>query len=116
MPATSWSVVRSRSQDFEDGFDLDRAVRGKCCHADGAPRGLASVIAEDLDHQLAEAIDDLRLLREVGRAVDHAENLYESDDTIEGAELVADGAEYAQPDLSRGIATLFERKLLADAT
>jgi len=53
------------------------------------PANLASVLAENLDQQLAEAVDDLRLLAEVGRAVDHADHFHELDDLVEAAEGVA---------------------------
>ena len=49
---------------------------------------LAGLFAEDLDHQIAEAVDDLRVLLEIGRGVDHAEGLDDADDLVEAADLL----------------------------
>ena len=66
------------------------SISTACCpaatHADGAAHADAGVLAEHLRHQFREAVDDLRLILEVRRAVDHAERLDQPLDLVERAE------------------------------
>src|SRR6266542_3281899 len=72
---TSEKGAESRPH-LENRLDLDRDAARQRRHADGAARPLAGLVAKHLDHQIAEAVDDLRMLREVRRGVYHAERFH----------------------------------------
>src|SRR5437899_2048688 len=56
-----------RSEDLEDCFDLDGNVSGKRAHADGAAGANAVLGSEQLCEEFAAAVDDFRMIEEVGR-------------------------------------------------
>ena len=81
---------------------------------DGAAGADAGVLAEDVRHQFGKAVDDLRLILIVGRAVDHAQRLDQAFHFIERTERVAHGAEDVQADESSGFFALLGRQIGAD--
>src|SRR5439155_667188 len=72
--------------DLDDALDLHRDGVGQRSHAHGGARVLA-LVAEHLDEQVRAAVDDLRLVAELGRAVHHAEQLHHAAHAVEAAEL-----------------------------
>ena len=86
---------------LEDGLDLDGDPAGQGGDPECAPCRLAG-FSEDLDHQVGEAVDDLGVIDEVGRAVDQPEDLDQPDDLVERAELRPDGRQDRQPGLFGG--------------
>ncbi len=62
------------SGDFEDAVDLDEASQRQHAAADGEA-GMFAGIAEGGDHQVRRAVDDGRLLREIGGRGDEAAEL-----------------------------------------
>ena len=79
-------TLRPFRKNLEDRFDFDRHVERERPHADGTARGGARLSAEDFNHQLAEAIHDLRLLSEVRRAVHHAGHFNQTRNSIQSSE------------------------------
>ena len=73
---------------FQDAFDLDGDVAGERAHADGAAGG-PPPFTENVDHQFAESVDDLRVPLKVGDTVHHAEHFQHAPDAVEAAELRA---------------------------
>ncbi len=68
----------------DDRFDLDGDVARQRPHADGRARMAAVFLAEDVDEEIRAAVDDERVLFEIGRGVDHAEQL---DDALHAREV-----------------------------
>src|SRR5260370_25036580 len=57
------------SAELEGCFDFDRHAAGEGAGPDRGP-GMAAGIAKHLDHQIGGAVDDLRPVGEIGRAID----------------------------------------------
>src|SRR4051794_3387329 len=64
-------ITRFTSADFEGCLDLYRDAAGQRAVADSGP-GVPAGIAEHFDHQVGSAVDHLRHVGEVGRAIDEA--------------------------------------------
>src|SRR5215213_1700710 len=73
-------------------------------------------VTEDFDEEIRATIDDLWLLLEVGRAVDHAEHFHDPGNAIQIAEGCFGRRQDLQPDFSRGFVTLFDRHRTAELT
>lgn len=98
--------------NLNDHRDLDRAVEGQRSGPDGHT-SMASGVAEDLDEQIGAAIDDGRLLSEIGGTVDESLDAHDARDAIKGAEFLAQSREQSQTRLPRGFLGL--RNTYADA-
>src|SRR2546425_2740421 len=99
---------------LEDHLDLDRNVHRQPAHAHRRARVLADGFAEDLDHQIGEAVDHLGLVAETVRGVHHAQRLDDPTDLVEAAEVRPDRREEREPDLARDLIALLHREVLAD--
>src|SRR3954454_13368957 len=64
-------ITRFTSADFEGCLDLYRDAAGQRAVAHISP-GVPDGIAEHLDHQVGSAVDHLRHVGEVGRAIDES--------------------------------------------
>src|SRR5439155_22349477 len=73
------------------------------------------VLAENLSHQLPEAVDDLGMITQLRRGVDHAERLDQPLHLVERAERVPHGAENGQTDSSGSVLSLLGGQVGADA-
>src|ERR1700719_1159462 len=69
VTASPPSIGPVRSAYFEDGVDLDRNAAGQGIHPNRGAR-MAPGVAEELNHQVGRTVGDLRLLGEVGGAID----------------------------------------------
>ncbi len=102
------------SGQLEDRLDLDRNAEGKPGDADGGT-GMTSLVAQNLDYQLRRAVDDLRLVAEIGRAVDEAGQLDQPGDAVQvagrglGLGKKVDGAQAGD------LLTVFHREIFAAA-
>src|SRR5687768_5493487 len=101
------------SLHLEDHLDLHRDVTGEPRHSDRRARVPADGLAEHFDHQVREAVDDLRLIAEAVGGVHHAEHLYHALDLVEAPELAARRREQAQTDFARRFVALLDREVLA---
>src|SRR5213593_2390684 len=101
---------------LEDHLDLDRNVHRQPAHAHRRARVLADGLAEDLDHQVGEAVDDLGLIAEPLGRIDHAEDLDDAADLVEAAEIRAHGGQQGEAHLACDLITLLDREILADLT
>ena len=84
-------------------------------HADGASRADPVIRSPDLRKELRAAVDDLRVIAELGRRVHHAEQLHDADDPIEAAQLRAQRREDRQAGLPGGRAARGDIEIGADA-
>lgn len=100
---------------LKNHLNLDGDVAGEGAHTDGAAGG-STVLAPDFHHQIAETVDNLGVILEIGRAVDHSQNLDDADDPIQAAELFLERRENRQTDLSSGRDPLFFGQIVADST
>ena len=99
---------------LKNHLDLDGDVAGEGAHAHGAAGGSA-VLAPDFDHQIAETVDDLGVILEIGGAIDHSQNFDDADDPIQAAELFLERRENRQTDLSSGGDPLLFGQIVADS-
>ena len=69
------------------------------------PTAVADAVigAEDLRHQVAEAVDDRRVLLEIGGGVDHAQGFHQPRDAVERAEVSVKRRENGEPRLPGGV-------------
>ena len=74
---------RRASGDFEDAVDLDEASQRQHTAANGEA-GMFAGITEGGDHQVRRAVDDGRLLREIGGRGDEAAELASIDTACPG--------------------------------
>ena len=74
-----------RSFDGDDDFDLDRDAGWQRANADRRA-GVPTRVAKDLDEKIRATIDDLRVVLEIGRGVDHPEHI---DDPLDSIEITA---------------------------
>src|SRR6516165_1188807 len=91
----------ARLSDRDNDLDLDRYSTRQRAHTyrrAGVPAGLA----EYLDKEVGAAIDDLRVILEIGCGIDHSEHL---DDVLTAAEIAAerilDRRDQDEPDAAR---------------
>lgn len=70
---------------FDDRFDFGGDVFGKGAHSHSASRSNAIVLAKHIRKQLAKPINHLGLLREIGRAIHHAQGFDHAVYTLEVA-------------------------------
>src|SRR5207244_2739882 len=98
--------------NLDDHLDLDRDAQRQRAHAYRGAR-VAPCIAERRDQQVRRAVDDLRLIGEVGRAVDHAEQLDHAFDLVQVADLLLENAETVQHHQLRRLAPGFHVEVLA---
>ena len=75
---------------------------------------VAAPLAEDLDHQLAEAVDDLWMPLKVRRGVDHPQHFQNPIDAIETAELGLQRRQDRQPHLPGRVPPLLFSQVIAD--
>src|SRR3982751_2562112 len=76
----------------DDRIDLDRHAERKDRHADRGPR-MATLLPEHFDHQVADAVRDLRLIGEIdGRADENAQ----LDDALHAVERAEHGIHLRQ--------------------
>ena len=75
---------------------------------------MPSVLAEDLDHEIREAVDDLGLLAEALGGVDHAEDLDHPLDLVEAAEQGTRRAEEIDSHLARGLVAILHGQVPPD--
>src|SRR5918992_1424838 len=97
----------------DDQLDLHRLVHGKVGRADGGA-GMPATLAEDLRHQVREAVDDGGLVVEVVGAVDERQCLDDALDAVEVAQVVADAAQQLHAGGTGGVVRLFQGDLRAD--
>ena len=74
-----------RLSDGDDDLDLYWYAAGQRTHADGRTR-VPAALAKHLDKEVGAAIDDFRMIFEIGNGIDHAEYL---DDILNAVELAA---------------------------
>src|SRR6266853_179521 len=91
--SSSWAEVQdvaadpsARSPDRNNDLDLDRNSAGQRAHADGGAR-MPPALAEHLDEQVGAAVDDFRVILEIGGGIDHPEHL---DDVLQAVEIAAE--------------------------
>src|SRR5262245_37026794 len=109
-------ISRCRPPDYfasRNHFDLDRNLLGKRHHADGGARA-SPAVAEYLHHQIRKTIDDLRVLLEVWRCVDHPKNLYDAMHVIEAADNGSNARQHVNPSAARRCITLINGQAAAD--
>src|SRR5687768_1803895 len=75
---------------------------------------LADRVAEHLDHQVGEAVDDLRLIAEALGGVHHAEHFHDALDLVEAAEMMARGCEQVQSDLACRLVALLHGEIFSE--
>src|SRR5215211_2286494 len=73
-------------------------------------------VTEYLDEKIRTTIDHLRLLLEVGRAVDHAEHFYDPGDAVQIAKGRFRGRQDLQSDFPRGLVTFLDRQRATELT
>src|SRR5689334_16775024 len=101
--------IRARmsvSTDNRHRRDLDRDVEGQSVRAERGSRVLARV-TEYFDEKVRRAVDDLRLVAELSRAVHVAEHLRDGLDAIEAGGRI-DLSEHAQAAHPRAARRLFD--------
>jgi hypothetical protein len=74
--------------DRDDDFDLDRDPGRQRAHADRRA-GVPAPIAKDFDEKVRAAVDDFRVVFEIGCGVDHAQHFDDPLDPVEIAALIA---------------------------
>ena len=75
---------------------------------------MSAGVAEYLDHQVREAVDDLWMVDEVVGAPDHAEDLDHPAHAVQAAEGVTHRGEHVQPRQSSRLPSLLDRQIAAD--
>src|SRR4029453_2510014 len=106
------SPSASRLQ-LDHHLDLDRHAAAQGRHADRCARATAR-LAEDLDHEIGEAVDHLGLLGEVGRRIDHAQRLDDAAHAIERAGELANARQHAEAGEARGAIALRDIEIGAE--
>src|SRR5271166_7008212 len=76
----------ARLSDGDDDLDLDRYPAGQRAHADSGAR-MPPALAEHLDEEVGAAIDDLRVVLEIGSGIDHPKHF---DDILHTVEIAAE--------------------------
>src|SRR5215831_8683661 len=98
---------------LEDHLDLDGYAAGQLGHPHRRAR-VATLLAEDLDHEIGEAVDDLGLLAEALGRVDHAQHLDDALDLVEAAQLSARRAEEIDAHLARDLVAILRGEVAPD--
>ena len=83
--------------NLEDRFDLDRDAERQRAYADCAAGADARLTPENLGKQFAATVDHRRLLRELERAIDHAQHFHHAVDAFEAAQRIADQNRRGRP-------------------
>src|SRR5580765_8867627 len=99
--------------ELDLGFDLDRNGERQLEQADGTARVGADLGPEEIDDELAEAVDHRRLADEPRRRVHHAEDPRPGGDAVEGAEGALQAGEDRQRGEPRRRITLLDRQVAA---
>src|SRR4030095_12637351 len=101
MPATSRMVHQAgvTSVNLEDALDLNGNRMRQRDEAYGAARANAAIRSPDLRKQLRAAVDDGRVIAEVGRRLHHTKQLHDPRDAIQRAERQAQRREDGQAGL-----------------
>ena len=107
--------VSASVADFEDAFDFHRDVSWQRTHANSAAGTNTGLLAPDLGKQFTAAIDDLGVVGEFRRAVDHSEQFDDAFDPVEAAELLLQRGQQGQPGLSCRSVALGEVQIIPDA-
>src|SRR5246127_10614 len=85
----------------ENDLDLDRYPAGQRAHADSGA-GMPPALAKHLDKQIGAAVDDFRMILEIGRGIAHPEPL---DNVFPPVEIAAERILYRrdqhEPDAAR---------------
>src|SRR5262245_38333307 len=114
-PAAGARSARRGTRHLHHHFDGHGDAGREGPHADcgaGVPAGLA----EDLDHQIRESVDDLRVVGEVVSALDHTERLDDPAHAVEASDGLPYGGEQAQARRPRRLLSLLDREIAADPT
>src|SRR5262245_55985459 len=104
---------RSPLLHLEDHLDLDGDAAGQLGHPHRRAR-VATLLAEDLDHEIGEAVDDLGLLAEALSRVDHAEHLDDALDLVETAQHGARRTEEIAAHLARDLVAILRVEVATD--
>ena len=99
--------------DEERELDFNRGVERERGNADGGA-GVFAGVAEDIDEEVAGAVDDLRLLAETRRARDEAADAHDGADTVEGAVLALQGRQGVYGALARAFGGVVDRDVVGD--
>src|SRR5205085_11564370 len=95
--------------DRDNDLDLDRYPAGQRAHADSGAR-MPTALAEHLDKQIRAAVDDFRMIFEIGGGVDHPEHFDDVLDAVEiAAERILDRRDQHEPDAARVTISLVNR-------
>gem|GEM_PF-2227144 len=73
-----------RLVDFEDYLDFDRYTGGQTLHSD-CGSGMPAAFAQNFDKKVGRTVYHLRLIFEIWRAMDHAQDLDDALDSIQVA-------------------------------
>src|SRR5918994_1826815 len=73
-------------------------------------------VTEHFDEEIRATVDHLRLLLEVGRAIDHAEHFYDPGNAVQIADSCFGRRQDLQSNFSRSFVTLLDRHRAAELT
>src|SRR5215471_15692839 len=104
---------RSALLHLEDHLDLDGDAAGQLGHPYRRAR-VPALLAEDLDHEIGEAVDDFGLLAEALGGVDHAQHLDDTLDLVEAAQQSARRAEKIDAHLARDLVAILRGEVAPD--
>src|SRR5262249_36644761 len=110
----AWMVSRETGNagmsglDLHFGLDLHAEAEGKGGNADGGAGMAAPLRAVQLDDEIGETVDHLRLAVELGRGVDHAEDPQPGGDAVEVAQLARDAAKQGERGRARRLVGLLD--------
>src|SRR5215475_12174856 len=104
---------RSALLHLEDHLDLDGDAARQFGHPHRRAR-VPALLAEDLDHEIGEAVDDLGLLAEALGRVDHAQHLDDALDLVEAAQHGARRAEEVDTDLAGDLVAILRGEIAPD--
>ncbi|GEM_PF-4094005 len=90
-------------------LNLHRNIEGKLGQAHGAATVGTPVRAVEFQDEIRESVDDIRLLVEAGRRIDHAEYARPGRDPVKVAKRTVEAAEDGERNQSGGNIALFER-------
>src|SRR5262249_29576841 len=113
IPTCRSRADRSALLHLEDHLDLDGDAAGQLGHPHRRAR-VATLLAEDLDHEIGEAVDDLGLLAEALGRVDHAQHLDDALDLVEAAQHGARRAEEIDAHLARDLVAILRGEIAPD--
>ena len=99
---------------FENHFDFTDCAAGEGRHSYCGAGAFAVFFAEDIDDQLAAAVDHFGMTGEIVGAVDHASGLNQPSNSIEGTQFVAEGGQQGEAALAGCRCCLFDFDVPAD--